>query len=176
MFYFQFSFIVKFDLVCLWTSFLSRLYVFFGWWPFWLHKNLFFNFSLYFEGSPPAEDHQGVMQWGRSCYISMFPCSHGTIFDGTDQENSKTQGGRRQIRKIQENKKEMMEERKRRDLCACGGSHTRVFAIGWGCPGYHPCATLRQENPLIWEPPLQHHKIGKKTRSSCPPHKSFAYK
>jgi len=21
--------------------------------------------------------------------------------------------------------------------------------------GYHPCATLPQENPLIWEPPLQ---------------------
>jgi hypothetical protein len=101
-------------------------------------KTSFFYFSLYFEGSPPAEDHQGVMQWGRSCYISMFPCSHGTIFDGTDQENSKTQGGRGQIRKIQENKKEMMEETKRRDLCVCGGSHTRVFAIGWGCPGLPP--------------------------------------
>ncbi len=39
--------------------------------------------------------------------------------------------------------------------------------------GYHPCATVRQENPLIWEPSLQHHKIGKKTGSSCPPHKSL---
>jgi hypothetical protein len=39
--------------------------------------------------------------------------------------------------------------------------------------GYHPGATLRQENPLIWEPSLQHHKIGKKTGSSCPPHKSL---
>jgi hypothetical protein len=56
------------------------------------------------------------------------------FFDGMDQENLKTQGARGQIRKIQENKKEIMEERKRRDLCISGGSHTRVFAIGWGCP------------------------------------------
>jgi len=27
-----------------------------------------------------------------------------------------------------------MEERKRRGLCIHGGSHTGVFAIGWGCP------------------------------------------
>jgi hypothetical protein len=54
--------------------------------------------------------------------------------DGTDQENSKTQGGKGQIKRIQENKKEIMEERKRRDLCVHGGSHTGVFAIGWGCP------------------------------------------
>jgi hypothetical protein len=103
----------------------------------------------------------------------MFPCSHGTIFDGTDQENSKTQGGRGQIRKIQENKKEIIEERKRRE---------EIFAyvevpilvclpLVGDARGYHPCVTLRQENPLIWEPSLQHHKIVKKTGSSCPPHK-----
>jgi hypothetical protein len=33
--------------------------------------------------------------------------------------------------------------------------------------GYHPCVTLRQENPLIWEPPLQHHKLEKK--QAAPP-------
>jgi len=68
---------------------------------------------------------------------AIFLCSHVLMeqfFDGTDQENSKTQGARGQIRKIQENKKEIMEERKRRDLCISGGSHTRVFASGWGCP------------------------------------------
>jgi hypothetical protein len=66
---------------------------------------------------------------------TIFLCSHVPMeqfFDRTDQENSKTQGGRGQIRKIQENKKEIMEERKRRDLCGGGGSHTRGF--GWGCP------------------------------------------
>ncbi len=63
------------------------------------------------------------------------------FFDGTDQENSKTQRGRGQIKKIQENKKEIMEERKRRDLCLGGGSHTCVFAIGWGCP---------QATTLVW--------------------------
>jgi hypothetical protein len=37
-------------------------------------------------------------------------------FDGTDQENSKTRGERGQIMKVQKNKKERMEERKRRDF------------------------------------------------------------
>jgi hypothetical protein len=34
------------------------------------------------------------------------------FFDGMDQENSKPQGGKGQIRKIQKNKKERTEERK----------------------------------------------------------------
>jgi hypothetical protein len=54
----------------------------------------------------------------------MFPCSHKKIFDGTDQENSKTQGGKAQIKKIQKNKKERMKERKRKDFDTHGGSHT----------------------------------------------------
>jgi hypothetical protein len=36
-------------------------------------KNLSFYFSLYFEGFPPIKNPQGVMQWGRSSYIFMFP-------------------------------------------------------------------------------------------------------
>ncbi len=48
------------------------------------------------------------------------------FFDGMDQENSKTQGGKGQIRKFQKNKKERMEQRKRRDFYIHGGSHTRV--------------------------------------------------
>ncbi len=68
-----------------------------------------------------------------------------------NQEISKTQGGKGQIRKIQKNKKERMEERKRRDFFSiCGGSHTHVFPIG----RERPRATLPQENPLVWEPPL----------------------
>jgi hypothetical protein len=39
-----------------------------------------------------------------------------------------------------------MEERKRRDFYIGGGSHTRVFSIGWE----HLRATLPQENPLVW--------------------------
>jgi hypothetical protein len=40
------------------------------------------------------------------------------FFDGTDQENSKTQGGKVQIRKIKKNKKERMEKKKeKRFLC-----------------------------------------------------------
>jgi hypothetical protein len=55
------------------------------------------------------------------------------FFVGMDQENSKTQGGKGQIRIIQKNKKERMEERKRRDFYVCGGSH--VFSIGREHPG-----------------------------------------
>jgi hypothetical protein len=93
---------------------------------------------LYFEGSPPTEDPWGVLWWGEIplyFYVPMFPGEDflmGQIRKiqkheerdrsgkfkntrkGTDQENSKTLG-KGQIRKIQKNKKERMEERKRRD-------------------------------------------------------------
>jgi len=50
------------------------------------------------------------------------------IFDRTDEENSKTQGGKGQIRKIQKNKKERMEERKREEFYIHGGS-TFIFPM-----------------------------------------------
>ncbi len=56
------------------------------------------------------------------------------FFDDMDQENFKTQGGKGQIRKIQKDKKERMEERKRRDFYIRGGSHNRVFSTGQECP------------------------------------------
>jgi hypothetical protein len=40
---------------------------------------------------------------------AIFLCSHGKIFDGMDQENSKSRG-KGQIRKIQKNKKERKKE------------------------------------------------------------------
>jgi hypothetical protein len=43
--------------------------------------------------------------------ISHIPMKR--FFDWTDQENSKREGAKGQIRKIQKNKKERMEERKR---------------------------------------------------------------
>jgi len=49
----------------------------------------------------------------------IFLCSHVPMerfFDGMDQENSKTQGRKGQIRKIKKNKKKRMEKRKRRDF------------------------------------------------------------
>jgi len=55
---------------------------------------------------PQPEDPQGVMRWGGGD-LFIFLGSHVLIerfFDGTDQENSKTQGGKRQIRgKIHKN-------------------------------------------------------------------------
>jgi hypothetical protein len=53
------------------------------------------------------------------------------FFDGTDQEIQKHKDQRD---KSGEGKKEIMEERKRRDLCVRGGSHICAIAIGWGCP------------------------------------------
>jgi hypothetical protein len=78
-----------------------------------------------------------------------------SFFDGTDQENSKTQGVEGQIRKIQKNKKERMEERKRRDFYIHGGSHICVFSISQEHPWATAHVTLPQENPLKWEPPFQ---------------------
>jgi hypothetical protein len=56
-----------------------------------------------------------------------------------------------QTRKIQKNNKERMEERKRTDFYIWG-SPTRVFSISQE----NPHVNLPQDNPLVWEPPLQH--------------------
>jgi hypothetical protein len=51
------------------------------------------------------------------------------FFDARDQKNSKTQGGKVHIRKLKKNKKERMEDRKRRDCYVFGGSCTHVFSL-----------------------------------------------
>jgi hypothetical protein len=58
------------------------------------------------------------------------------FFDGTNQKISVTGGGKGQIRKFQKDKKERMEETKRRDLFCYGhgGSHTHVFSMSWERP------------------------------------------
>jgi hypothetical protein len=49
-----------------------------------------------------------------------------------------------------------MEERKRRDLLSTWRFPYSCVLHRLGMPsGYHPDGTLRQENPLVWEPPLQ---------------------
>jgi len=61
-----------------------------------------------------------------------------------------------QIRKIQKNRKERMEERKRRGFFTYVEVPILVCSPSVGnASGYRPCVTLPQENPLIWEPPLQ---------------------
>jgi hypothetical protein len=54
------------------------------------------------------------------------------FFYGTDRENSETQGGKGQIRKIQ-NKQEGKNgaKEKKRFFYVHGGSHTCLFSIGW---------------------------------------------
>jgi hypothetical protein len=79
------------------------------------------------------------------------------FLNGTDQENSKPQGGKGQIRKVQKNKKERVEEKKQEIDYVHGGSHILCVLHQSGTPlGSHPHATLLQANPLLWEPPLQH--------------------
>jgi len=70
------------------------------------------------------------------------------FYDGTDQENLKTQEGKNGGKK---------KKRFFFNFNVLGDSHTRVFSISQSRTplGYRPCATLPQENPLVWEPPLQ---------------------
>jgi hypothetical protein len=78
------------------------------------------------------------------------------FFDGTDQENSKTQGRKGQIWNIQK-KKRWKEWRKQKENIFIFVEVLILMCSAWvgNTKGYHPCATLPQENPLIWEPPLQ---------------------
>ncbi len=60
------------------------------------------------------------------------------------------------IRKVQKHKKERMEERKRRDFYSTWRFlYSCVLHCSRTPSAYHHCATLPQENPLVWEPPLQ---------------------
>jgi hypothetical protein len=81
------------------------------------------------------------------------------FFDGTNQEISEIQGGMGKIRKIQKKQEgKNGENNKMRSLIYVhGDSHNHVFSMGWEHPwAYCPHAILPQENPLVWEPPLQH--------------------
>jgi hypothetical protein len=67
--------------------------------------------------------------------------------------------------KFRKNEKENMEESKRRDFFFLKKLHTWRFS--YSCvlhrsgthSGYCPRVTLSQENPLVWEPPLQHNMV-----------------
>jgi hypothetical protein len=83
--------------------------------PFTSRKNLSFYFSLYFEGSPPAEDPRELCGGGDPPMSLGFYVPMERFFDGMDQETSKAQG-KGQIRNFFLNKKERMEERKRKDF------------------------------------------------------------
>jgi hypothetical protein len=83
------------------------------------------------------------MRWWRSCYISMFACSGGKIFfDGMDQENSKTQGGKK--------KKRFFFKYMEVPILMCSPSVGNTLVL------VPLCDPRSGENPLVWEPPLQH--------------------
>ncbi len=84
-------------------------------------NNLSFYFSLYFEGSPQAEDPKGFMQWGKILLYFYVPMERFLM---------------EWIRKIQNHeerdrsgkfKKTRRKEKKR--LLRTGGSHTHVFSL-----------------------------------------------
>ncbi len=88
-------------------------------------------------------------------YVPVFPWKD--FSDGMDQENSKTQGGKGQIRKIRKNMKERMEEKKEEIFTTWRFLYLCVLHRSGMPSGYlPPHVTLAQETPLIWEPPLQH--------------------
>ncbi len=75
--------------------------------------------------------------------------------DGMDQENSKTQAGNGEIRKIQKNKKERMDERKRKRIACTWRFPYWCVLHRLGTPsGYCPRVTVPQENPVVLEPRL----------------------
>jgi hypothetical protein len=100
-------------------------------------------------------------------YIPMFPWKDflmGWIRkiqkhkeERTDQKNSKTQGGKGQIRKFQKNQEGKNWRKEKEEIFTymevpivmCVLNRLRTPS------GYHPCATVPQENPLAWGPPLQ---------------------
>jgi hypothetical protein len=94
----------------------------------------------------------GVMWWGRSPLRFYVPME--SFFDGTDQENSKTRGGKGQIKnkKFKKNRRKEWREIKRDfytvevPILVCSSSIGNTL---------RPCAILLQENPLIRESPLQ---------------------
>jgi hypothetical protein len=90
-------------------------------------------------------------------YVPMFPWKDFLM--GQTMKTKKQQGGKGQIRRIQKNKPERMEERKRRDfffsdvevpILVCspfgwehrGGSHTRMFSIRSGTPSSSQATAL----------------------------------
>ncbi len=100
------------------------------------------------------------MRWGRSCYISMFACSHGKIFlMGWIKENSKFKNTRRKGTHLENSKKQEEKnggEKKKRFLSTWRFPYSCVLHWSGTPSGLCPCGTIPQENPLEWEPPLQH--------------------
>jgi len=59
--------------------------------------------------------------------------------------------------KMKKTRRKEYTEKEEEIFYVCGGSHISCVLHQSGTPlGSHPHATLLQENPLLWEPPLQH--------------------
>jgi hypothetical protein len=89
----------------------------------------------------------------------MFPWKY--FFDGKDQENTKTRGGKGQSRKIQKKQEGKNGGKKKKRfftyvevpiLLLCSPLVGNVLRL----PQEPLCVTLLKENfPLVWEPPLK---------------------
>jgi len=82
-------------------------------------------------------------------YVPMFPWKE--FFDGMDQKIQKHKEEMARSGKFKKPRRKEWRKEKEEIFYVGGGSHTRVFSIGWE----HLRATLPQENPLVWGPPLQ---------------------
>jgi hypothetical protein len=89
---------------------------------------------------------------------AIFLCSHvpmNRFLDGMDQENSE----KTRRKKWRKEKEEILFVFN----YVHGGSQTHVFSCvlhrSGRHSGYCPRVTLPQENPLVWEPPLQHNMV-----------------
>jgi hypothetical protein len=58
------------------------------------NKNLSFDFSLYFEGSPPKRRRRSLGSYAVVEILLYFYVPMERLFDGTDQENSKNMKGK----------------------------------------------------------------------------------
>jgi len=87
------------------------------------------------------------------------------FLDGMDQESSKTQGGKGQIRKIQKKQEGRNGGKKKKRFFLYITPYMEVPilmcspSVGNTHSGYCPRATLPLENALVWEPPLQYNMV-----------------
>ncbi len=83
----------------------------------------------------------------------MFSCSYGKIFwwDRSRKFKNTRRKGTQFKKKFKKQEGKNEGKKKKEIFYIHGGSHTHVFSI---CQE-HPCATLYEENPLIWGPPHQ---------------------
>jgi hypothetical protein len=94
------------------------------------------------------------MWWGRSPYIFMFPWKYFLM--GRTKKIQKHNEDRDKLGKFKKTRRK--EWKKKEEEIFTYAKVPYLCVLHWlRMPlGYRPYVTLPQENPLVWEPPLQH--------------------